>query len=193
MEFVRLNLAFREWMHVSPVSLDRMWPPVVKGWVWWTSKPVSNSDMAENICDAHHFPFWPCILFKFCSWWLLHVVCVVFAVGCWMQREAGVLLLFQEASGVGLAEQRGWGRESSMHGRTPLLPSERTSYCPGNLSEWLPWGPLPLSLPHRPPTHTFILSLHFTRALTQTDALSLSSLTFFTGFLDHFNALSPCK
>ncbi len=56
------------------------------------------------------------------------------------EREAGVLLLFEE--------ERGLGREQNMHGRAPLLPCERRDYCPGNLSEWLPWGPLPLALPH---------------------------------------------
>lgn len=33
----------------------------------------------------------------------------------------------------------GWGREAShMHGRACVLPCERSTYCPGNLSKWLP-------------------------------------------------------
>lgn len=190
MEFVRLNTTFREWMRVSPVSLDRMWPPVVTGWVWWTSKPVSRSDRAVNSCDAHRIPFWLCIMFvkaSVCCLCCFAVDTEVGEEGCWMQREAGVLLLFDEASGVGLAGPRGWGRELSTHGRTPLLPSERESYCPGNLSEWLPWGPLALSLPHKPPNPYF----HSLAPHTQTNALS--SLTFFTSVLDHFSALSACN
>ncbi len=96
-------------------------------------------------------------------------MCVVFAVGTdlWKkraaekEREAGVLL-FEEERGVGVT---GWGRERSMYGRAPLLPCERRGYCPGNLSERLPWGPLPLALPHPlsypPPPHSLFLLNRF--------------------------------
>ncbi len=56
------------------------------------------------------------------------------------EREAGVLLLFEEERGLGEGTEHAW--ESS----SVALWTE--DYCPGNLSEWLPWGPLPLALPH---------------------------------------------
>lgn len=57
------------------------------------------------------------------------------------EREAGVLLLFEEERGVGLAGVTGWGREPNVHGRAPLLPCERRPIVPGTFQSGFPEVP----------------------------------------------------
>lgn len=104
--------AFREWMRVSLVSLDRMWPPVVTGWVWWTSKPVSSTDGAVNSCDAHYLfvsvlvvPASQNVLVLFCLSEVLYM-CVVFGVGTDLWKKKA-------------AERRERGRSASFIWRRP--------------------------------------------------------------------------
>lgn len=162
--FSAFQRAFREWMRVSLVSLDRMWPPVVTGWVWWTSKPVSSTDGAVNSYDAHTIYLYPCLLFQHPKMCLYYFICVWSALyvcgfwsshrlmekeGRWKERERGrSALLFEEDQEGGLAGVTGLG-EGTQHAWESFSVAVWTEgYCPENLSEWLPWGPLPLSLPH---------------------------------------------
>ncbi|KAK2870070.1 hypothetical protein Q8A67_024462 [Cirrhinus molitorella] len=64
------------------------------------------------------------------------------------EREAGVLLLFEEERGVGLAGVTGWGREPNMHGRAPLLPCERRPIVPGTFQSGFPEVPCHSPSPH---------------------------------------------
>lgn len=57
-------------------------------------------------------------------------------------RSASFIWRRERGGGNGLGE----GTEHAWESSSVALWTE--GYCPGNLSEWLPWGPLPLSLPH---------------------------------------------
>lgn len=154
--FSAFQRAFREWMRVSLVSLDRMWPPVVTGWVWWTSKPVSSTDGAVNSYDAHYL-FVPVLVVPasqnvwsalyVCGFWSRHDLWKKKAAER-REREAGVLLLFEEDQEGGLAGVTGLGEGTQHAWESSSVAVWTEGYCPENLSEWLPWGPLPLSLPH---------------------------------------------